>query len=80
MFAPAQKIRGFRLRDDDGTNFRMLEAESLDRVCEFDIDAEVVGVEFELVALGECLVFLDVHREGGDRRRRSELPVMVPIR
>ena len=47
--------------DHDGAHFRMLETEALDGVGEFDIDAEVVGVELQFVAFGESLVFLDVH-------------------
>ena len=43
----------------------MLKTDALDSVSEFDIDAEVVGVELEFVAVGERLVFLNVHRQGG---------------
>ena len=46
----------------------MLEANALHGVRELDIDSEVIRIELELVAVGKCLVFLDVH---GDRRHRS---------
>ena len=58
----------------------MLEADALDGVGELDIDAEVVRVELELVAFGERLVFLDVHRECGDVAVALEFPVPVAIR
>ena len=35
--------------DDDAAHFRMLEAQPLHRVVQFDVDAEVVGIELELV-------------------------------
>src|SRR6185369_2492982 len=46
-------------------HFRMLETESLHGIGQFDIDAEVVRIELKLVAVGESLIFLDVHREFG---------------
>ena len=36
-------------RDDDGVHLGVLEAQALDRVGELDVDAEVVGVELQLV-------------------------------
>src|SRR6185295_1553807 len=67
-------------RDDDDANFRMLEAESLNRVCQFDIDAEIVRIELELIAISESLVFLDVHREPGHGSIDLEPPVFVLLR
>jgi hypothetical protein len=37
----------------NGAHFRMLETDALNGVGELDVDAEVVGVELELVAVGE---------------------------
>ena len=36
------------------------------RVCEFDVDADVVAVELEDVALVVAVLFLNVHLETGD--------------
>ena len=49
MFAPAQKIRSLRLVIDDGVHLGMLEAHALNRVGEFDVDREIVGVELQPV-------------------------------
>ena len=38
-------------REDDGVHFGMLEADALQRVGELDVDAEIVGVELELVVV-----------------------------
>ena len=52
MFAPAQKMRGLEAGDDDARDLGVLEAEALQRVGELDVDAEIVGVELELVVGG----------------------------
>ena len=49
ILAPAQNTLSLRRLDDDTADFRMLEAQPLHRVVEFDVDAEVVGIELELV-------------------------------
>ena len=64
---------------DDGAHFRMLEANPLDGVRQFDIDAQVIRIQFELVTLGERLVFLHVHREPGHRAFDRKFPVPVLI-
>jgi hypothetical protein len=45
----------------------MLEADALESVVKLDIDAEVVRIEFELVAGADAAIFGDIHSEGGDR-------------
>jgi len=45
----------------------MLEADALDRVVQFDIDAEVVRIELQLVAVANAAVFGDVDAERRDR-------------
>ena len=45
----------------------MFETNSLDRVREFDVDTQVIGIQFEFVAVGQRFIFLYVHRETGDR-------------
>ena len=73
MFAPAQKIRGFKTGDDDGAHFRVFKPQTLNGIGEFDIHSQVIRVEFELVAFGERLIFLHVHRKGGDRARQCSV-------
>ena len=55
----------------------MFKAQTLNGVGQFNIHAEVVGIELELVAIGERLIFLHVHRERGDRPVYRKLPVFV---
>ena len=61
-------------------HFRMFKTDSLDRVSQFNVHAEVIGIEFELVAFGDRLVFLHVHREFRDGPGYGKLPVFVLIR
>ena len=55
----------------------MLEAQPLHGVGEFDIDAEIVGVQFELVPLEQAAVLVHVHGQSGGIARHIELPVPV---
>src|SRR5205085_365929 len=66
--------------DYDDAYLRVLEAKALDCVGEFDVNAQVVRVELELVALAERRVLLHVHREGCDRAVGLKLPVPVTLR
>jgi hypothetical protein len=67
----------FERADDHHLDFGVLEADALDGVGKLDVDAEVVGVELELVVGGEPRVLADVHRQGGNRAVEGELPVVV---
>ena len=67
MLAPEQNMRSLRAGDDHGAHFGMLEADALQRVVQLDVDAEVVGIELELVAGPDAAVLVDVHRERRDR-------------
>ena len=66
--------------DDDRAHFRMLEAQPLHRVVEFDIDAEVVGVELEFVAVEQPAGLIDVHDQIGDVAVALDAPVAVARR
>ena len=57
----------------------MLEAQPLKRVGKLDVDAEIVGVELELVARHEPTVFVDVERQGRDRAFDIQPPMGVAI-
>ena len=47
----------------------MLEAHPLHDVGELDIDAEIVGIELELIALEQAAVLVDIHEQASRRRR-----------
>ena len=47
-------------------DFRMFEAHALHDVGELDVDAEIVGIELELIALEQPAVLVDVHEDGRD--------------
>ena len=61
----------------DGAHLRMLEAQPLDRVGELDVDAEIVGIELELVALEQRALLVDVHHQRGDVAVDRELPMAI---
>ena len=65
--------------DDDGAHLGVLEAQALDGVGELDVDAEVVGVELQLVVVGQAGVLAHVHRQRGDRAVEGQLPVLVGV-
>ena len=66
-----------RAGDDDRLHGRVLETQTLERVVQLDVDAEVVGVELQLVVVTEAAARVDGHRQRGDRRIDVELPVPV---
>src|SRR5476649_1395462 len=55
----------------------MLEAQALDHVGQLDVDAQVVGIELQLVAGPEAAILVHVHGEVGDTAFERELPVLV---
>ncbi len=55
----------------------MLEAQPLERVGKFDIDAEIVGIEFQVVAFEQRALFVDVEEERRDIAVDLELPMPV---
>ena len=58
-------------------HLRMLEAQPLDGVRKLDVDAEVVGVELELVALEQRTLFVDVHQQCCDVAVDRKLPMAI---
>src|SRR5690606_9547889 len=50
-----------------------------DGVGELDVDAEVVRVQLELVALAERMLGLDVHVQACDRAVKAQPPVLVVV-
>jgi hypothetical protein len=55
----------------------VLETKTLKRVCKLDINAEIVGIELELVAFEQAAVFVDVHRQGRDVALGRQFPVAI---
>src|SRR6185312_7990670 len=66
--------------DDDGLHLGMLKAQSLNRVCELDIHAQIIGIELEFVAFGHRLIFRDIHGKGSHLAVDIEFPMAVPLR
>ena len=58
----------------------MLEAQPLHGVREFDVDAEIVGIQLELIALEQAGILVDVHGERRDVAFHAQLPVPVALR
>ena len=77
MLAPEQKMRSRWLRITTRADLGMLEAQALHGIGQFDIDAEVVGIELQLVAGPEAAILVHVHGEVGDALFECELPVLV---
>ena len=77
MFAPAQKTRSLadaaRRRPTSGCSKRM----PLHDVGEFDIDAEIVGIELQLVAFEQAALFVDIHIERCDVAVVGDAPMAV---
>ena len=58
----------------------MLEAQPLHRVGEFDVDAEIVGIQLELIALEQPAILVDIHGQRRDVAIDIQLPVPVARR
>src|ERR1700681_1278548 len=58
----------------------MLEAQPLHGVGEFDVDAEIVGIQLELIALEQPGILVDIHGQRRDIACDVELPVPVARR
>ena len=54
----------------------MLEAQPLHRVVEFDVDAEIVGIELELV-VAEAASLIDIHDQIGDVAVALDSPMAI---
>ena len=58
----------------------MFEAQPLHGVGEFDIDAEIVGIQLELIAFEQPAILIDIHRQRRDLAVDIELPMPVARR
>jgi len=80
IWAPAQKNPRLARAQHHDAHLRMLEAQPLDGVGQLDIDAEIVGVELELIALEQRALLVDVHQQRGDVAVDIEPPMPVALR
>src|SRR3546814_20582437 len=55
----------------------MLEAQALHDIMQLDIDAEIVGIQLQLIARPQAAVFADVHRQRGGGAVDAEVPMLV---
>ena len=67
ILAPAQNTPSLPERRTTVFDLGMLEPQPLHGVGEFDIDAEVVGVQFQFVPVHQAAGRIDVHRQCRDR-------------
>jgi hypothetical protein len=58
----------------------MLEAQPLHRVGQFDVDAEIVGIQLELITFEQPAVLIDVHGQRRDIAVDIQLPMPVVLR
>jgi len=58
----------------------MLEAQALQDVGELDVNAEIVGIELELIALEQRRILVDVHEQRGDVAVDRQLPMPIARR
>ncbi|KAG1223330.1 hypothetical protein G6F68_020372 [Rhizopus microsporus] len=57
----------------------MFEADALQGVMQFDVHAQVVGVQLQLVAGAQAAVFRHIHGQRGDRAVERQAPVAVVL-
>jgi hypothetical protein len=77
MLAPAQKTRSLPRLEHHRLHLGVLEAHALHHVGEFDVDAEIVGIQLQLVAVEQTARLVDVHEDVGHLARIFDAPVPV---
>jgi hypothetical protein len=58
----------------------MLETQPLHGIGQFDIDAEIVGIQLELVAFEQPAILIDIHRERRDVAIDGDFPMLIARR
>jgi hypothetical protein len=58
----------------------VLESKPLDGVVQLDVDAEVVGIQLQLVSGDQATPLVDVHGQRGDLAVNLEAPMTVRVR
>ncbi|MNL46933.1 hypothetical protein D3C87_1696850 [compost metagenome] len=69
----------FHAGDDHAFHFGVFEADALQGVVQFDVHAQVVGIQLELVARAQAAVFGDIHGQGGDGAVERQAPMAVLV-
>ena len=67
----------FQTGDDNAFDFRVLEADALQCVMQFNVYAQVVGVEFEFVSRSNASVFVDIELQSGGFAFVFDRPMLV---
>ncbi len=67
----------FLTGQDNSANFRMFETNALQRVVQFDIDTQVIGIQFQFIPGTQTSIFVHVHRKGGHLAIKTEFPVLI---
>ena len=65
---------------DHGTDFGMLEPQALHGVVEFDVDADVVGIQLQFVVAELGRVLVHIHFQARDGALGGDRPMSVPVR
>ena len=60
-----------------GCHFGVLKSYSLKGIMQFDVDAEVIRIQLELVAWTDTCVFLDVHRKSRHPIFNRQFPMSI---
>ena len=66
--------------EDHDLDLGMLETQALHGIAQFDVDAEIVGIELELVALEQAGILVDVQHELGGIAVERQPPVAIARR
>ena len=80
IFAPAQNTPFLARSQHHDLHLGMLELQTLDRISEFYIDTEIVGVEFEFVTLEQAAPLIHIQGQGCRIAVGGQPPVPVSIR
>ena len=58
----------------------MLETQPLHRIGQLDVDAEIIGIQLELITFEQSAVLVDIHGQRRDLSINRKLPVPVARR
>ena len=70
----------FQTGDDNAFDFRVLEADALQSVMQFNVHTQVIGVELEFVARTDAGVLVDIELQGGGFAFVFDRPMLVLAR
>ena len=70
----------FPRRKNDDTHLRMFKTHSLDDVGKFDVDAEIIGVEFQFVSVEQPTRLVNIHHHAGHVAFIGHAPVTIARR